>query len=269
MGGLRLQLQDDRKSTNQRSLEESEIKKRGRLYIIGIGPGDQELLTIKAVKALKKSEYIIGHNRYIKLIEGINTDAKKISKGMGKEVERTKMAFDLAKTSIVSLISGGDPAIYGLLGLVVELIMKEGYDVEYEVIPGISAFSVANIRLGCPISNDFVVISLSDLLIPWDVIKKRLEHAILGDFVIAVYNPSSKGRINRFKEAIDLLKKYRPNCWVGIVKNATRNNEDGLICRCQDLEEYADFVDMSTILIVGNSKTEYNDVMITPRGYKL
>jgi len=249
---------------------QSQDDKKGKLYIIGIGPGDQELLTLKALKALKESDYIIGHNRYIKLIEGIDTNAKKISKGMGKEVERTKMAFDLAKKNTVSLISGGDPAIYGLLGLVIELMMKEGNIIDYEVIPGISAFSVANIRLGCPISNDFAVISLSDLLIPWAVIKKRLEHAILGDFVISVYNPSSKGRINRFKEAIDVLKKYRPDCWVGIVKNATRSNEEEIICRCQDLEKYADFVDMSTILIVGNSKTEYNDIMlITPRGYKL
>jgi len=249
---------------------QSQDDKKGKLYIIGIGPGEQELLTLKALKALKESEYIIGHSRYVKLIESIDTDAKKITKGMGKEVERTKMAFDLAKNNIVSLISGGDPAIYGLLGLVIELMIRDGDIIDYEVIPGISAFSAANIRLGCPISNDFAVISLSDLLIPWEVIKQRIKHAILGDFVISIYNPSSKERINRFKEAIDIFKRYRPDCWVGIVKNATRSNEEHLICRCQDLEEHINFVDMSTILIIGNSKTEYNDIMlITPRGYKL
>lgn len=243
--------------------------KKGKLYIIGIGPGDQELLTLKALKALKESEYIIGHNRYIKLIEGIETDAKKISKGMGKEIERTNMAFELAKNNTVSLISGGDPAIYGLLGLVIELIMKNNDVIDYEVIPGISAFSVANIRLGCPISNDFAVISLSDLLIPWEVIKKRIKHAVSGDFVISIYNPSSRGRVNRLKEAIDVLKEYRLDCWVGIVKNAARSNEEHIICRCRDLDKYIDFVDMSTILIVGNSETKYNDMLITPRGYKL
>ena len=243
---------------------------KGRLYVVGTGPGSPDLLTLRAKKALEDSDYIIGHKRYVELIEDIETDAEIITSTMGREVERVKLAFELSKENIVSLISGGDPGIYGMSGLVSEFLY-EGEEAEVEFVPGISAFSIANGILGSPISNDFAVVSLSDLLLPWEEIKKRLECALLGDFVIAIYNPSSRKRRGRFDEAVEIINKYRKGCFVGIVKNASREGEEDIICKCEELERYSEFVNMSTILIVGNSKTKFNgnEIMFTPRGYKI
>jgi len=242
--------------------------KQGKLYIVGIGPGDVELLTIKAINALKESEYVIGHKTYLDRIRDLIEGKKIIESGMGKEVERVKLAVKLAEKSIGSLVSGGDPSIYGMLPLVFEFMIKNNLHVNYEVIPGITALCAASPLLGSPVCGDHVVISLSDLLTPWEKIEKRLLHALKGDFVIVIYNPSSRRRKTNLIRAMEIVLNERGDVSVGIVKNAFREGCEVSIKRVSEIVESPETVDMNTILFVANSETLVKgDKMVTPRGY--
>ena len=244
------------------------MRSRGKLYVVGIGPGDPELLTLKALRVLKGSDYVLGHKTYIDMIRGI-VEGKIIESRMGEEVDRVKRALELAKYYVVSLVSGGDPSIYGMASLVAEMVYSEGLDVEFEVVPGVTAMCVASPLLGSAISGDVAVISLSDLLVPWDRIEKRLRHALEGDFVVAIYNPSSRRRKGNLVRAMEIVMEVRGNVPIGVVRNATREGEAVVITTPKGIMEDPDLVDMHTILFISNSETRIVDgMMITPRGYR-
>ena len=243
------------------------MRSQGKLYVVGIGPGSPELLTVKAVKVLQSSDYVIGHKTYVERIREI-VKGEVIESRMRKEVKRVKKALKLAENSVVSLVSGGDPSIYGMASLVAEYIAENGLPIDYEVIPGVTALCTASPLLGSAISGDHVVVSLSDLLTPWEVIERRLIAALLGDFVIAIYNPSSRKRKGNLVKAMELVKQFRGDVPVGVVRNATRDGEEVFITTPDELIENVDVVDMHTILFVSNSETKLmNGKFITPRGY--
>uniref|UniRef100_A0A7C3ZQ66 Precorrin-3B C(17)-methyltransferase n=1 Tax=Archaeoglobus fulgidus TaxID=2234 RepID=A0A7C3ZQ66_ARCFL len=242
------------------------MQSQGKLYVIGIGPGSTELMTLKARKAIEESEYVVGYKTYIERVSDLLEGKKVITTPMRKEIERVEIALNLARHYVVSLVSGGDPSVYGILPLVIEYAVKNNIDVNIEVIPGVTAMSAASALLGSPVSGDHAVLSLSDLLVPWSQIEKRLIYALKGDFVIAIYNPSSRKRKENLKKALKIIRKFRGDVWVGIVKNAFRDGEEVEIRRVSEIKE--DEVDMNTILIVGNSETAVaGRIMYTPRGY--
>uniref|UniRef100_A0A7C3MEQ5 Precorrin-3B C(17)-methyltransferase n=2 Tax=Archaeoglobus fulgidus TaxID=2234 RepID=A0A7C3MEQ5_ARCFL len=242
------------------------MQSQGKLYVIGIGPGSTELMTLKARKAIEESEYVVGYKTYIERISDLLEGKKVITTPMRKEIERVEIALNLARHYVVSLVSGGDPSVYGILPLVIEYAVKNNIDVNIEVIPGVTAMSAASALLGSPVSGDHAVLSLSDLLVPWSQIEKRLIYALKGDFVIAIYNPSSRKRKENLKKALKIIRKFRGDVWVGIVRNAFRDGEEVEIRRVSEIKE--DEVDMNTILIVGNSETAVaGRIMYTPRGY--
>jgi precorrin-3B C17-methyltransferase len=236
---------------------------------VGIGPGAVEHLTKKAEKALLGSEYVVGNGTYLDQVADIIKGARVIRSGMGGEVERARKAVELSKEHVVSIISGGDANVYGMAGLVLEVAEKEG-DVEVEIIPGVTALSAAASLLGAPVVSDFAVISLSDLLTPTDVIERRLSSAAEADFVIAIYNPKSRNRRQNFGKAIEIIRKYRSDDTpVGIVKNATREGETVITTTLGKIMDYNETIDMSTLVLIGNSESRlWDNRIITPRGYQ-
>ena len=165
------------------------------IYVIGIGPGCRDLMTQEAISAMEDAEVIVGYKTYIKLVEDFIKDKEVVQNGMRKEVDRCQDAIDIAKTGKkVAVISSGDAGIYGMAGLILELITKQELDIPVKVVPGVTASIGAAAVLGAPIMHDFCHISLSDLMTPWEVIEKRLRLAAEADFVICLYNPRSKGR---------------------------------------------------------------------------
>lgn len=219
---------------------------------------------------LKEADLIIGYKTYIELIKDIIEGKEIISSGMKKEVERCTFAIEKAREGrYVALVSSGDPGVYGMAGLALELIAKQGLSdkPEVEIVPGLTAATAAASSLGAPLMHDFAVISLSDLLTPWEVIEKRLKAAAKGDFITVIYNPVSTKRTEQIKVARDIFTKYRTlSTPVGIVRNAKRGAEE--VIRT-DLEHFLEFpMDMFTVVIIGNSKTYATDEhIITPRGY--
>lgn len=244
-------------------------QQRGKLYIVGVGPGATEHLTRRAENALLESEYIIGNGTYLDRISEIIKNSKIIRSGMGGEIERAKKAVELGKDHIVSIISGGDANVYGMAGLVLEVAEKAG-SIDIEVIPGITALSAAASLLGAPVVSDFAVISLSDLLTPAKEIKHRINNAAEADLVIALYNPKSYRRKYNLSWTLEILRKYRSELTpVGIVKNATREGETVIATTLGRIMEYNDLIDMSTIVLIGNSESRlWDNRIITPRGYQ-
>lgn len=238
-----------------------------KLYIIGIGPGGEESFTQAMEKALEDSQVIVGYTPYLDYL-GDRIQLKEIySTGMKSEIDRCKKAVEMVKLGKnTSIISTGDAGLYGMAGPIYELA-PEGMDIH--VVPGVSANFAAASRLGAPIMHDFVSISLSDLMTPWELILNRVKMAALGDFVITLYNPRSKGRANHLSKVIEILKENgvegsRP---VGIVKNACRPGEEIYRTSLDELD--VEIVDMVSMVIIGNSKTYWKGKwMITPRGYE-
>lgn len=260
------------------------MKNSNVIYIVGIGPGGLEHLTFKAREVLDKCDVVVGYKTYLDLIADIIKDKEIFSTGMTKEIDRCQMAIQLAlQGKRVAIVSSGDAGIYGMAGLVFELLQRakgkghvagENKLAPYplpvvEVIPGVPAFCAAASLLGAPIMHDFAAISLSDLLTPWEIIKKRLKMASEGDFVIILYNPKSSQRVSQIEEAIGIISSYRnENVPVGIVKNCARDGEEVKITILKELPIHYDSINMSTIMIIGNSTTFIsNGKMITPRGY--
>ena len=243
---------------------------RGKLYIVGIGPGHPDLMTVAAQKAIAASRYIVGNATYLDQIRPLLADQEIITSSMGKEVARAREALELASDkNIVSIISGGDAGIYGMAGIVLEIADKTDADVEIEVVPGVTAASAAASILGSPITGDFAVISLSDLLTPWEAIERRLSSASASDFVIALYNPKSRDRNTNFGRSIEIIRKHRQGSVpVGIVKDAFRDGESAVLTTLEDVLDFDDFVDMHSIVIIGNSESKLRGSrIITPRGY--
>lgn len=237
----------------------------GKLYVVGIGPGGLDYMTVKSIKALEESEIIVGYTKYIEFIKPIIKDKTIFSTGMHGEVERCKQALELSKDKIVSIVSTGDAGIYGMAGLILE--MKK--DEEVEIVPGVTASSAAASVVGAPLMHDNCNISLSDLMTPYELIKKRVELAAEGDFIISLYNPKSKGRPLYLRECMDLIKKYRNgNTPVSVVKNALRDGEEKTLFTIDSFDDSK--VDMFSIVTIGNSKSYIKDgKFITPRGYNV
>ncbi|OEU56763.1 MAG: precorrin-3B C(17)-methyltransferase, partial [Desulfuromonadales bacterium C00003096] len=241
------------------------------MTIVSLGPGDPRYLAPKARTALMRAEVIVGYKTYIDLIEPeLLVGKETISTGMMKEIIRSQTAIDRAchgKDTVV--VSSGDAGIYGMAGLVLELLAEQGLmgDVEVEVIPGIPALSAAAALLGAPLMHDFAVISLSDLMIPWEVIRQRVEAAVKADFVLVIYNPKSKKRDWQLEEVRELIRKYRGDHMpVGMVRNAMRQGQSVQITTLSHLDVTG--MDMLSILVVGNSRTRLiGGKMVTSRGY--
>ncbi len=242
-----------------------------KLYVVGLGPGDLSQATGRAIDALSESQVIAGYTVYIDLIKEKFGEKKLISTAMKKEAERCQMAIDeAAKDQVVSMVCSGDAGVYGMAGLMYELLNKNGLEnqIEIEIIPGITAACSGAAVLGAPLIHDFVVISLSDLLTPWELIEKRLECAAVGDFSICLYNPSSIKRHDYLQKACDILLKYRkPENVAGYVQNIGREGETGYVTDLKTLRDTE--VDMFTTVFIGNSTTQnLNGKMVTPRGYR-
>ena len=238
------------------------------IYVIGIGPGGKEYMTLEAIESIKNSDVIVGYKTYINLIEDMISDKEVVQNGMRKEIDRCKMAVEIAKEGKnVAVVSSGDSGIYGMAGLILELVVKEDEDIKVKVVPGVTASIAAASVLGAPIMHDFCHISLSDLLTPWEVIEKRLRLAAEADFVVCLYNPRSKGRSEHLARAFEIMGEFKDGSTpVGIVKDAGREGEEKHICTFDTMN--FEIVDMTTMVIVGNKSTFIDkDMMITPRGY--
>ena len=241
---------------------------KGILYVVGTGPGSLNYLTPAAKKAIERSDTIIGYRTYLELVEPLLLNKTIVSSQMMQEVDRVKKALELASEgSCVSLISGGDPGIYAMAGLVFDIARSLKYDLDIEVVAGIAALNSCAERLGAPLMHDFASISLSDLLTPWEVIEKRLDLAAAADFVMVIYNPRSKKRDWQLKAAVDIIRRYREKRTpVGMVKAATRADEEIIISTLDQFD--CDQVDMQSTVIFGNSKSYiWKNKMVTPRGY--
>ncbi len=247
---------------------------------MSLGPGFADYLIPRARTALAEAQVVVGYQTYIDLVRPLLTTQEVVATGMKAEVKRCQLALDRARAGQhVALVSSGDAGIYGMAGLVLDMCAAQGLrvgppgaagdvDLHLEIIPGIPALAAGAALLGAPLMHDFVSISLSDLLTPWETIVQRLELAARGDFVIVLYNPKSKKRDWQLGVVRDLLLRYKnPETPVGIVCRAMRQGEAITITTLRDLTETP--VDMQTIVVVGNSQTyTYGDYMITPRGYQ-
>ena len=225
-------------------------------------------MTPAAAEALGAAEVIVGYQTYLDLIPEFLAGKEVLASQMMKEVDRCRKALDLADQGrIVALVSGGDPGIYAMAGLVFEMAREQNVCVEIEVIAGIAALNACAARLGAPLMHDFAAISLSDLLTPWEKIEKRLEAAAAADFVVVIYNPKSKKRAEHIVKAREILLAHRaPETPVGIVTAATRENERIVLTTLEKM--LASEIDMQTTIIVGNSMTfAWQGFMVTPRGY--
>lgn len=222
--------------------------------------------------ALQSCQVVVGYKTYIGLISSLVEGKEIISTGMTREIDRCGQAIARVREGQrVALVSSGDPGVYGMAGLVLEMLNREGLlgEVEVEIVPGITSATAAAARLGAPLMHDFTVISLSDLLTPWEVIEKRLEMSSAGDFVTVLYNPASHKRVNQIAIAREIMLRHKaPATPVGIVRNAQRESETVIITDLEHMLEYQ--IDMLTIIIVGNSNTRrLGDYLVTPRGYGL
>ena len=239
-----------------------------KVSVVGIGPGDESFLSISAKETLEESDLIIGYKKYVELVEEYLPDKEYLYTGMTKEVDRCKMALEKANEgNFVSVVCSGDAGVYGMAGLVYELSVDYP-EVEIDILPGISAVLSGSSVLGAPIGHDFCVISLSDLLTPWELIEKRLALAGEGDFCICLYNPSSRKRKDYLKKACEILLKHKNEDTVcGYVRNIGRDGEEYHILSLKELKSTE--VDMFTTVFIGNADTKViNDKMVTPRGYK-
>lgn len=237
----------------------------GKLYVIGIGPGGLEHMTLKAKEAIEKCNIVVGYNKYIDMIKPLVENKELFSTGMRGEEARCKKALELSKDNIVALISTGDSGIYGMAGLILQMQNDE----EVEVIPGVTASSAAGSVIGAPLMHDNCNISLSDLMTPYDLIKKRVRNAADSDMIISLYNPRSKGRPHYLREAIEIIKEYRSlDTPVAVVRHALRDGQEVRMFTLENFDE--EVVDMFSIVIVGNSQSFIkNGKFITPRGYDI
>jgi len=247
----------------------------GKLYIVGVGPGHHDHMTFRAKEVITESDTIVGYETYVNLVQDLIKDKTVYRYAMTQEVERAHQCIDLAKSGkIVSLVSSGDPGIYGMAGLIYETLAESGWNpkdgLHVEIIPGVSALNSCASIVGSPLMTDFAVVSMSDLLVPWEIIEKRVKAAAQGDFVIVIYNPASKKRIHQLEKTRQILLKYRKSTTpVAIIKGAFRESETIVMTDLDDLPNHSDTLGMISTVIIGNSSTyTYKDLMINPRGYK-
>lgn len=240
-----------------------------KVIVVGIGPGEYEQMTIRAARALEQADVIVGYTVYVELVQGHFPGKKFLTTPMTQETARCELAFQEAmQDQTVAMICSGDAGVYGMSGLIYEV--GTGYpEVTVEVIPGVTAALSGSAVLGAPLVHDFAVISLSDLLTPWEKIEKRLLAAAAADFAVCLYNPSSRKRKDYLQKACDLILRYRsPDTVCGTVRNIGRDGQESRICTLQELRDLP--VDMFTTVFIGNEQTKQcAGKMVTPRGYCL
>ena len=239
-----------------------------KVYVIGMGPGAYEQMTLKAVRTLEKCDVIVGYTVYIELLKEYFPDKRYLTTSMRQEAARCRMAFEeAAKGAVTAMVCSGDAGIYGMAGLMYE-IGEEYPEVVIEVIPGVTAALGGSAVLGAAVGHDVSLISLSDLLTPWELIEKRLRAAAQADFLIALYNPSSKKRKDYLARACDILLEYKEESIIcGIVRNIAREEESMNILTLKELRNTE--VDMFSTVYIGNKMTKIiKHKMVTPRGYR-
>jgi precorrin-3B C17-methyltransferase len=252
--------------------------KKGKLYVVGLGPGSHDHMTYRAKQVIEESEVIIGYDTYVSLVEDLIAGKEVYRYAMTQEVDRANQAIDLAeKGRIVSVVSSGDPGIYGMVGLIYEILAQKGWNrygnnnssIYVECVPGVSSLNSCAALVGSPLMTDFAVVSMSDLLVPWDIIVKRVEAAAMGDYVTVIYNPASKKRVHQLRDTREIFLKYRkPDTPIAIVKGAYRESQELVVTTLEKMLEHQDMLGMITTVIVGNSSTfNYEGMMINPRGY--
>ena len=239
------------------------------LYVVGLGPGGSRWMTWEARAALEQAEVLCGYTVYLDLIRGEFPDKEYFSTPMTQEIERCRAALERARSGrTTALVCSGDAGVYGMAGPVLELA-PQFPEVEIQVVPGVTAALAGAAVLGAPLMHDFAVLSLSDLLTPWEVIRRRLELAAQGDFVLCLYNPSSRRRRDQLRMACDIVLAHRgPETVCGWVRNAGRAQEEHQVLTLGELQEAQ--VDMFTTVFIGSAATRrIGDRMVTPRGYEL
>ena len=239
------------------------------LYVVGLGPGGSRWMTWEARAALEQAEVLCGYTVYLDLIRGEFPDKEYFSTPMTQEIERCRAALERARSGrTTALVCSGDAGVYGMAGPVLELA-PQFPEVEIQVVPGVTAALAGAAVLGAPLMHDFAVLSLSDLLTPWEVIRRRLELAAQGAFVLCLYNPSSRRRRDHLRMACDIVLVHRgPETVCGWVRNAGRAQEEHQVLTLGELREAQ--VDMFTTVFIGSAATRrIGDRMVTPRGYEL
>ena len=239
------------------------------LYVVGLGPGGSRWMTWEARAALEQAEVLCGYTVYLDLIRGEFPDKEYFSTPMTQEIERCRAALERARSGrTTALVCSGDAGVYGMAGPVLELA-PQFPEVEIQVVPGVTAALAGAAVLGAPLMHDFAVLSLSDLLTPWEVIRRRLELAAQGDVVLCLYNPSSRRRRDHLRMACDIVLAHRgPETVCGWVRNAGRAQEEHQVLTLVELQEAQ--VDMFTTVFIGSAATRrIGDRMVTPRGYEL
>lgn len=240
------------------------------IYVVGFGPGDKQFMTMQAVEIIEQADLIVGYTTYTDILKAQFPDKKYLSTPMRKETDRCRLAVEKAlEGNTVAMVSSGDSGIYGMAGIMLEIADEMQADVEIVTVPGITAASTAASVLGAPLMHDLSLISLSDLMTPLELIFRRVEAAASADFVISLYNPKSRKRVDYLEKAADIIMKYRDKGTpVGIVRNAGRPDQKAWLTTLSELKNEP--VDMFCVVIVGNSQTYIkNNRMITPRGYKI
>lgn len=240
-----------------------------KLYVVGTGPGDEKNMTAACRDAIGQSDIIVGYSKYVELIAPLYPQKRTLSTPMTRETERCRTALALAaQGETVAVVCSGDAGVYGMAGLICEL-SEEFPPIDIEVIPGVTAALAGAAVLGAPLAHDFAVISLSDLLTPWELIEKRLACAAAADFCAALYNPASKKRCDHLQRACEILLTYKsPETVCGLVRNIGREGQHAEIMSLEQLRSAQ--ADMFTTVFIGNSQTKsLNGKMVTSRGYRL
>ena len=240
------------------------------VYVVGLGPGDPQFLTAQAQSALEEAEVLCGYTVYLDLVRPYYPEKEYYATGMTKELDRCRWALETARSGrAVALVCSGDAGVYGMASPLLELA-EHFPDVTVEVVPGLTAALSGGAVLGAPLAHDFCVLSLSDRLTPWEVIEKRLAAAAMGDFCMAVYNPSSKGRPDYLARAVRILLQNgkAPDTVCGLVRNIGREGQSAQVLTLAQLEQTP--VDMFTTVYIGNRNTRVlQGRMVTPRGYRV
>lgn len=249
------------------------MTEHGKLWIIGIGPGAHDLIAPRALAALEEAELVVGYQTYMTLVRKLIKGKDKIRTGMTEEIGRARAAVDAARSGRkVAVISSGDSGVYGMGCLVLEVLKeigwKQGESPEVALIPGITALNACASLVGAPLGHDACMISLSDLLTPWELIEKRIQHAAAADFVIGFYNPASGRRQRQIARACEILLEHRsPDTPVALVKSAYRFRQEVVHTDLNSMLDYE--IGMLTTVLVGSTQTyRYEGLMITPRGYR-
>ena len=238
--------------------------------MVGIGPGGPLDRTRRAEEAIAASDVVAGYTRYMELVADLTAGKERIATGMTQGVERCRLALRrAAEGKTASIVSSGDPGIYGMAGLVVELAAAEGVSVPIEIVPGVTAAGALASRLGAPLMCDFAVLSMSDLLVPWEQIRVRLEAVAAADLVAAIYNPRSQKRTRQLAEAAAIFRRHRPGTTpVGVGTSLGSPEEEVLL---SDLDHFLGLpIAMQSVVIIGNRSTRrIAEWFVTPRGYRV